>query len=51
VYKDAKHGFTNPLADERAKKYGVDLGYNAVADEQSNLAMLDLLQEALVQRV
>lgn len=47
VYKDAKHGFTNPLADERAKKYGVDLGYNAAADEQSNQATLNLLERAL----
>lgn len=47
IYPDAKHGFTNPLADERAKRYGVDLGYNAQADEQSNQAMLALFERTL----
>ena len=47
IYPNAKHGFTNPVADERAKANGVDLGYNQQADEQSNTAMLDLLQRAL----
>ena len=47
IYPNAKHGFTNPVADERAKANGVDLGYNQQADEQSNVAMLDLLQRAL----
>jgi dienelactone hydrolase len=47
IYPDAKHGFTNPLADERAKKFGVDLGYNKTADELSNQAMLDLFARTL----
>lgn len=47
IYPDAKHGFTNPVADERARANGVDLGYNQQADEQSNAAMLGLLQRAL----
>ncbi len=47
IYPDAKHGFTNPVADERAKANGVDLGYNQAADEQSNEAMLGLLKRTL----
>lgn len=47
IYPDAKHGFTNPLADERAKKFGVDLGYNKAADEKSNQAMLELFARTL----
>lgn len=35
VYNGAKHGFTNPQADVNAQKYGLDLGYQAVADEAS----------------
>lgn len=44
VLKDAKHGFSNPLADERAKANGVDLGYNAQAEKQGLHAMYTLLQ-------
>ena len=40
VYPDAKHAITNPLADERARNNGIDLGYNEAADQQSNQAML-----------
>lgn len=41
-YADAKHGFTNPDAD----KAGVpSLGYDAVADQKSWLALLALLRE------
>lgn len=47
VYPNAKHGFTNPLADERAKKFGVDLGYDAAADVLSNQAMLELFERTL----
>lgn len=47
IYPNAKHGFTNPVADERAKANGVDLGYNQQADEQSNIAMLKLLERTL----
>ena len=35
VYDDAKHGFTNPNADERGAKNNVDLGYNETAAKQS----------------
>lgn len=47
IYKDAKHGFSNPLADERAKANGVDLGYNAEAEQQSLAAMYALLARRL----
>ncbi|XID74998.1 dienelactone hydrolase family protein [Alkanindiges sp. WGS2144] len=41
VYPGAKHGFTNPLADERARNNSIDLGFNAQAAQQSHQAMLD----------
>ena len=47
VLKDAKHGFSNPLADERAKANGVDLGYNAQAEKDSLAAMYALLERNL----
>lgn len=47
VYDHAKHGFTNPNADDRAKENGVDLGYDAQACEKSWQAMLDLMQQTL----
>ncbi|NHB59110.1 dienelactone hydrolase family protein [Acinetobacter shaoyimingii] len=47
IYKNAKHGFTNPLADERAKANGVDLGYNAEAEQESFAAMYALLARNL----
>ncbi|OTG64291.1 dienelactone hydrolase family protein [Acinetobacter silvestris] len=47
VLKDAKHGFSNPLADERAKANGVDLAYNAKAEKDGLSAMYDLLQRQL----
>lgn len=47
VYEDAKHGFSNPLADERAKANGVDLGYNAEAEQKSLAAMYELLHRHL----
>lgn len=47
IFKDAKHGFSNPLADERAKANGVDLGYNAEAEQQSLEAMYALLARRL----
>lgn len=47
IFKDAKHGFSNPLADERAKANGVDLGYNAEAEKQSLEAMYVLLTRRL----
>lgn len=47
VLAGAKHGFSNPLADERAKANGVDLGYNAEAERQSLDAMYELLARQL----
>ena len=47
VLERAKHGFSNPLADERAKANGVDLGYNAEAERQSLDAMYELLARQL----
>ena len=44
VFEGAKHGFSNPLADERAKANAVDLGYNAEAEQQGLAAMYALLQ-------
>lgn len=47
VFEDAKHGFSNPLADERAKANGVDLGYSAAAEKASLEAMYELLDRKL----
>lgn len=47
VYADAKHGFSNPQADERAKANAVDLAYNAAAESQSLAAMYELLARRL----
>ncbi|WP_407511225.1 dienelactone hydrolase family protein [Acinetobacter baumannii] len=47
VLKDAKHGFSNPLADERAKANGVDLGYNSEAEKQGLAKMYALLERTL----
>ena len=35
VYPGAMHGFTNPGATEKGKKYDMPLKYNAQADKQS----------------
>jgi len=47
ILENAKHGFSNPLADERAKANGVDLGYNPQAEQQSLNAMYGLLERTL----
>ncbi|MCH7309756.1 dienelactone hydrolase family protein [Acinetobacter sp. ANC 4805] len=47
IFEDAKHGFSNPLADERAKANNVDLGYNAEAERQGLAAMYELLDKHL----
>ena len=47
VFENAKHGFSNPLADERAQANGVDLAYNASAEQQSLNAMYALLARQL----
>lgn len=45
VYPGAKHSFSNPQADINGPKYGLDLGYQAAADETSWSAMKDLFNE------
>jgi dienelactone hydrolase len=47
ILADAKHGFSNPLADVRAKANGVDLGYNAKAERAGLDAMYQLLARDL----
>lgn len=47
VFEDAKHGFSNPQADERAQANGVDLGYNPQAETESLAAMYALLTRRL----
>ncbi|MBP2279863.1 dienelactone hydrolase [Psychrobacter sp. PL15] len=47
VYDDAKHGFTNPTADERGAKNNVDLGYNETAAMQSWDNMLEFMKNNL----
>ena len=47
VFENAKHGFSNPQADERAQANGVDLGYNAEAEQRSLAAMYELLARHL----
>jgi dienelactone hydrolase len=44
LLEGAKHGFSNPQADVNAEKYGIDLGYQQQADEQSWAAMQTLLE-------
>ncbi|MFT4020094.1 MAG: dienelactone hydrolase family protein [Acinetobacter sp.] len=47
ILPNAKHGFSNPLADERAKANGVDLAYNADAEKKGLAAMYALLARQL----
>lgn len=47
VYDNAKHGFTNPNADERAAKNDIDLGYNETAAKQSWDNMLEFMNDNL----
>lgn len=47
IFEDAKHGFSNPLADERAQANNVDLGYNAEAEQKSLAEMYALLKKHL----
>jgi dienelactone hydrolase len=48
IFEDAKHGFSNPLADERAAANQVDLAYHPDAEAQSLAAMYQLLDTQLV---
>ena len=47
VYDDAKHGFTNPQADQRARDNNADLGYNETAAKQSWDNMLEFMKANL----
>lgn len=47
-YPGALHGFTNPEADEKAKKYGIPLAYDAKVDEQSWKDMQDFFKRIFV---
>jgi dienelactone hydrolase len=44
TYPGAKHGFTNPGADELGKANGVPLGYDAAADAASWQHLVELLR-------
>ena len=43
-YPGAKHGFSNPAADEAAKDFKLDIAYNAEADTESWKELQTLLQ-------
>jgi len=45
IYAGAKHGFSNPAAHDNGQKYGLDLDYNAEADQASWAAMQDLFND------
>lgn len=45
-YAGAKHGFSNPDADEISKKFDLPVAYNAEADKKSWQAMQDWLRAA-----
>lgn len=47
IYPNAKHGFTNPAADDNARKNGVDLGYNPLAESESLDGLYALLDRTL----
>ncbi len=47
VYDNAKHGFTNPNADERAAKNDINLGYNETAAKQSWENMMEFMKANL----
>ena len=47
VYDDAKHGFTNPQADQRARDNNADLEFNETAAKQSWDNMLEFMKANL----
>lgn len=47
VLPNAKHGFSNPLADQRAKANGIDLAYNAEAEKDAIDTMYTFLGSQL----
>lgn len=44
-FEGVKHGFTNPEADELAKKFDLPIGYNAQADQKSWESMQSFFKE------
>lgn len=48
-YPGAKHGFTNPAADETHKKFEIDVAYNAEADTESWKELKAFLQAVFPQ--
>jgi dienelactone hydrolase len=46
AYPGAKHGFTNPAADENAKKFNLDIAYNHEADVESWKELVAFLRTA-----
>jgi len=48
-YPGAKHGFTNPAADEAHKKFEIDVAYNAEADTESWKELKAFLQAVFPQ--
>ena len=48
-YPGVKHSFTNPQADENAKKFGLPLAYDAKADADSWSRMLAFLKAVFAQ--
>jgi dienelactone hydrolase len=46
-YPGAKHGFTNPDADEAGKKFEINIAYNAQADTESWKELKALLEAVL----
>ncbi len=44
-YAGVRHGFTNPEADELAKKFDLPIGYDAAADKKSWAAMQAFFKE------
>ncbi|PIE46836.1 MAG: dienelactone hydrolase [Gammaproteobacteria bacterium] len=47
IYEGAKHGFSNPHANERAKENGVDLAYNENAANASWEKMVNFMKKTL----
>ena len=43
-YRGAFHGFSNPAADERGRKFNIPLAYNESADRNSWKSMQDLFE-------
>ena len=46
-YQGAFHGFSNPAADERGRKFNIPLAYNEIADRNSWNSMKDLFENNL----